>query len=281
MQTVVAYLFGTPRAKAAPQPGSRPISFRPRVEGLEDRVVMSAPAAMAAPVLAAPLAAPAAQSINILPIQINNVVNQAGQLVAQGVLGSTAFTAPLTLTTSPNAADPTCPILHLALGPIHLNVLGLTVDTSPICLDITAHEGGGVLGDLLCNVSNLLQGGTPLGDILGGLTSTQLSTLTTGVTGLLNGVFDQLTASGALAGVTGNILHLSLGPVDLNLLGLEVHLDNCNNGPVTIDIGTQPGAGHLLGNLLSGLNSLLHSHANNIAIGNKLGKIASAIGKLI
>src|SRR5439155_26668110 len=43
---------------------------------------------------------------------------------------------------------------------------------------------------------------------------------------------------------------------DLNLLGLHVKLDNCNNGPVTMDVAAipngQPGAG-LLGQLLSGL----------------------------
>ena len=68
----------------------------------------------------------------------------------------------------------------------------------------------------------------------------QLSTLTGGVTDLLNGVFSQATAPSAVSGVTGNILHLSLGPVDLNLLGLDVHLDNCHNGPVTVDISADP-----------------------------------------
>ena len=49
--------------------------------------------------------------------------------------------------------------LNLALGPINLSLLGLNVDTSPICLDITAQQGGGLLGDLLCGVANLLNGG--------------------------------------------------------------------------------------------------------------------------
>jgi len=48
------------------------------------------------------------------------------------------------------------------------------------------------------------------------------------------------------------ILHLSLQIPDLNLLGLHVRLDNCNNGPVTVDITAQPGEG-LLGDLLGGL----------------------------
>jgi len=56
------------------------------------------------------------------------------------------------------------------------------------------------------------------------------------------------TATGAAV----PILHLSLQIPDLNVLGLHVRLDNCNNGPVTVDITAQPGGG-LLGDLLSGL----------------------------
>jgi hypothetical protein len=61
----------------------------------------------------------------------------------------------------------TCQVLHLVLGPVNLNLLGLKVTlggglqaNQPIVLDITAQQGGGLLGDLLCGVTNLLnQGG--------------------------------------------------------------------------------------------------------------------------
>src|SRR5437588_4817870 len=50
-----------------------------------------------------------------------------------------------------------CNVLHLVLGPINLNLLGLHVTlgggaqmNQPIVLDITAQQGGGLLGDLLC-----------------------------------------------------------------------------------------------------------------------------------
>jgi hypothetical protein len=43
-----------------------------------------------------------------------------------------------------------------------------------------------------------------------------------------------------------------LGPLELTLLGLEVILDDCDGGPVTLDITAQRGGG-LLGNLLCGL----------------------------
>ena len=43
-----------------------------------------------------------------------------------------------------------------------------------------------------------------------------------------------------------------LGPLDLNLLGLEVHLNR-----VVLDIVGQPGPGNLLGNLLCAIAGLL------------------------
>jgi hypothetical protein len=46
------------------------------------------------------------------------------------------------------------------------------------------------------------------------------------------------------------ILHLELGPLNLNLLGLQVVLDDCDDGPVVVDITGQTGKGRLLGNLL-------------------------------
>jgi hypothetical protein len=48
------------------------------------------------------------------------------------------------------------------------------------------------------------------------------------------------------------ILHLVLGPLDLNLLGLKVHLDK-----VVLNIDAAPGAGNLLGNLLCAVAGLL------------------------
>ena len=141
-----------------------------------------------------------------------------------------------------------------------------------ICVGINAQSGpGNLLGNLLTDVANLLNGGTPLSSILGGLSSTQLSTLLNGVTGLLNGVLGSLLGGGAggtLGGLTAaadpttSILHLSLGPVALNLLGLNVNVDNCANGPVTADVTATSGPGDLLGNLLTGVSNLLNGSTN-------------------
>ncbi|HZU35605.1 MAG TPA: LEPR-XLL domain-containing protein [Gemmataceae bacterium] len=293
------FSFRRPRPATARKSGRRvaPVrSFEPRLEGLEDRVVLSATAV--APALtgaalvssAAPSAAHAFQAQSIAPLTITNVVNQNGQLVAQGLLGSQAFTAPLTLTASPNAADPSCPILNLQLAPIHLNLLGLHVDTSAICLRITAMPGNGqLLGNLLCDVANALNNGQSLGGILGGLTSTQTNQLTSGLTSLLNSTLTDVTTPGlglptqqaAVAGSACNVLNLSLGPVNLNLLGLNVHLDNCNNGPVTVAVTAQPGPGNLLGNLLCNLSNLLDSQASTTALNQAFNRIAGEIQSLL
>jgi hypothetical protein len=38
-----------------------------------------------------------------------------------------------------------------------------------------------------------------------------------------------------------SVLHLELGPVDLTLLGLQVILDDCDGGPVVVDITAETG----------------------------------------
>ena len=62
-----------------------------------------------------------------------------------------------------------CDILHLVLGPLDLDLLGLKVHLDKIVLDIVAATGAGnLLGNLLCAITGLLDGG-PLGGLLGQL----------------------------------------------------------------------------------------------------------------
>lgn len=92
--------------------------------------------------------------------------NAAGQLVANGTIsGTTTFVGGITQTVTNLAfsnlvvtpASQRCTILHLDLGPIFLNLLGLQLTTSPITLDLTAVAGAGnLLGNLLCAVAHLL-----------------------------------------------------------------------------------------------------------------------------
>ena len=63
-------------------------------------------------------------------------------------------------------ANATCDILNLVLGPLHLDLLGLTVDLNQVVLDIAAQTGAGnLLGNLLCAVVSLLDGAGSLLDI--------------------------------------------------------------------------------------------------------------------
>lgn len=79
------------------------------------------------------------------------------------------------------AAAAACPVLNLVLGPLDLNLLGLTVHLDKVVLNITAVPGAGnLLGNLLCAVAGLLDN-TPLGGLL-----PQLSTLLTSILGILN-----------------------------------------------------------------------------------------------
>ena len=61
----------------------------------------------------------------------------------------------------------TCDILHLVLGPLDLNLLGLVVHLDQVVLDITAVPGAGsLLGNLLCAITGLLDGGGPLAQVV-------------------------------------------------------------------------------------------------------------------
>jgi hypothetical protein len=83
---------------------------------------------------------------------------------------------------SPRAAQTlgTCDVLHLVLGPLDLDLLGLRVHLDRIVLDIVAATGAGnLLGNLLCAITGLLDG--PLGGLLG-----QLNTLLNRILNLLN-----------------------------------------------------------------------------------------------
>jgi hypothetical protein len=229
-------------------------------------------------------AAPARNAtFNIVPIQITNVSLNAAQngLVAAGLVGNNPFgNLPITLSASPNQAAPECPILNLQLGPIDLNLLGLRVQTSPICLRITAVPGA-LLGDLLCGLANALSG-IGLAAFLAGLTDLQRGILLGALAALLSQALGAATSSQAAPAVSGadcEILTLSLGPLDLNLLGLRVQLDDCNGGPVVVTITAIPG--QLLGDLLCGLANLLNGRGGLNQIARQLQAIANAIGQLV
>jgi len=119
---------------------------------------------------------------------ITRFATQNGALVAVGTLTATVtdeagaiLRTIIQQTAVPVAAvNGTCEILHLELGPLDLNVLGLLVHLDRVVLDITAQSGAGnLLGNLLCGIAGLLDSG--------GLLS-QLSTLLNQLLGALAGL---------------------------------------------------------------------------------------------
>ena len=200
-------------------------------------------------------------SVNLANFRIEGTVLRADGIVT-GTLAGLPFTTNITnfalelVPDNPATPQTECSVLHLALAPIHLSLLGLHVDTSAICLDLTATQGGGLLGDLLCSLA---------GGGIGGLgipllpTVDQVNTLQEGLADLLEGALNPLGPADAAAAQQSvcvgqcEILELVLGPLDLSLLGLNVSLDNCADGPVQVCVSATRGEG-LLGNLLCGLS---------------------------
>jgi len=231
----------TPRA-------GRPVApnrFRPLVESMEERAV--------------PANLLNITDVDLTGLSVLNGVLSAAEGTVEGTLAGLPFTTDITnfalqlVSDNPGTPAIECSILSLELAPIDLDLLGLHLDTSPICLDVTAVEGGGLLGSLLCD----LAGGLPLGNlpILGGGGG-----LNTVVGDILDSVLGG-GANGAVAPPSGaedicdgecEILDLALGPVDLSLLGLNVSLDDCEGGPVQVCVSASAGEG-LLGDLLCGL----------------------------
>jgi len=245
----------------------------------------------------------APNNIRIDSVNLTNVQVVGSTLTADGTVTGTLAGLPFTtnitnfvLQAAPdNPATPAveCSVLDLELGPINLALLGLHVDTSRICLEITATQGGGLLGDLLCGLAG--------GGVLP--TAGVLTDLQGGLVNVLNGT---LNAQAARPGrgngdsvCTGQceILELVLGPLNLSLLGLNVSLDDCEGGPVQICVSASRGEG-ILGNLLCGLTraqllnlsfaditTLLTRATALLADGNlsrrDIGELTALLGRLI
>lgn len=100
------------------------------------------------------------------------------------------------------------------------------------------------------------------------LSGTFTDTATGAVTTFVNEAIST-TVTGGTASASCDILNLELGPLDLNLLGLNVQLSQ-----VDLDIVAVPGAGNLLGNLLCAVAGLLDGNATT-ALANLLNRLLS------
>jgi hypothetical protein len=240
-------------------------------------------------------------------VAVAAVRDTAGQLITTATLPVQNVGVPGGSGSGMSFQQRRCRILHLELGPLDLNLLGLRIQLNRVVLDITAERGrGNLLGNLLCAIAGLLNSPTPnlnqiaarlnrLVGILGpspftGVPATgSVTNIATGTVaqvasvdvqriGLQGGQLvalsqlrdstgrvlavvpipvQNLQVAGGAAGMklqqlSCRILHLELGPLDLNLLGLRIQLSR-----VVLDITAERGPGNLLGNLLCAIAGLL------------------------
>ena len=149
--TVASFLAPTTAAPALAQPPSRSTDLTIPITG----------------------SGPAATFTGTFTLQ-RFVVTEDGIAAVGRLVGTLTSTADNTVTsivrtvTLPvEIGQATCAILHLELGPLSLDLLGLHVDLSRIVLDITAEPGpGNLLGNLLCRVAALLDNPNGLAQLL-------------------------------------------------------------------------------------------------------------------
>ena len=122
---------------------------------------------------------------------INRFISRGGKVLAVGKLkgrlknrrvSRTGVRIPVTGFADQGAAQSSqlvCRILTLTLGPLDLNLLGLRIQLNQVNLRITAIPGGGLLGDLLCGIANLLNPPALLGNDLAAVLNSLLALVPT------------------------------------------------------------------------------------------------------
>ena len=208
---------------------------------------------------AAPQTTQAADTVDV-KIVINRFVRQGRRIVAQGaIIGRhqssdrtpsvvrQAFTARLrTGRISYAGTTRICNVLELDLRQLHLALLGLIIDLDRLHLTITADSNGGLLGSLFCSLAGQTASAAKLRRTAAKMTraARQQGLNQQGVAQFRVQVAQQLQQA---PGQICTILDLVLGPLDLNLLGLMIHLDR-----VHLRITADPNGG-ILGSLLCSL----------------------------
>ncbi len=197
---------------------------------------------------------------------LNNVISLANQstLSVNGQAAATTFTGTTT-------------VLDAFVAPVHLNLLGAVVDTSPIHLQILAHSGNGLLlGNIVTGLANILN--NPTGNLV--------KDTENGLTNLLNQL-DQMfptiasstpttPAGGTTTPASGSfqVLSLTVPPIDLNLLGLILQ-----TGTIQVNATAQSGNGDLLGNLL--FDILNTAHASQTDLNTINADLNAVLGKVV
>ena len=161
--------------------------------------------------------------------------------------------------------------------------IGLTAGTAAAAPASTAAPAASTAAPLATVTGTINETIAGVGTFVGSFTPTRFTTsggnLT--VTGLLTGTFTSVanvvtpvsqvvstTVTDAAAKAACTILSLELGPLDLNVLGLRIQLNE-----VDLLITAVPGAGNLLGNLLCAIAGLLD--------GGNIGGLATLLNRIL
>jgi len=156
-------------------------------------------------------------------------------------------------------------VAHNAKGKLRSRIVGTAANNRRVTgefypLDFSKRHGKVMVRGLLNGVVHNANGST-----------STFSVLRTMRVKAVNGEPARATRKGVQARATCDILHLVLAPLDLDLLGLQVHLDR-----VVLNIVAVSGAGNLLGNLLCAVTGLLDGGLNG-----QLGRLARLLERIL
>lgn len=252
--------------------------MRARVLVAISTVVLTAALALPGSALAASGSGggPAAQPHGRLKmkVQVDSFYMRGRQTLAHGTVTTnlndlqgqhTTLRSPVTLAVRGGGS---CDILDLQLDELTLNLLGLNVHLDKVVLSVTGKAHGGVLGSLFCKLAHSQVKGrrAAVRTLNENLRHHPLTPLSFSVP------LSKRVVAAQSPSPTCQVLNLILGPLNLNLLGLVVTLNQ-----VHLTITAVPGAGNLLGNLLCSLVGLLNGGGSLSAISALLNSILALL----
>jgi hypothetical protein len=154
-----------------------------------------------------------------------------------------------------------------------LSITAATATAAPtrsLTASVTAAQSGGALDGVINFTGFTLNSAGKL--VANGTFTGAFTDATGAVTQLTDAVFSSIVTPSQTGGGC-QILDLTLGPLNLDVLGLVVTLNQ-----VHLNITAQPGPGNLLGNLLCGVAHLLDNNGPLTGLQNLLNRLNALLG---
>lgn len=196
------------------------------------------------------------------------VATPLAMLIALAVTVTVALASGGTATSAPQAPAPAAskaPVAHTGEGALTSRIRGTTANDRAVTgkfvpLTFSKRNGKVFVRGLVMGVVHNDDGSTRTFGVMRKLRVKSI-----------NG--EPATTAARVAGAAApcDILRLVLGPLDLDLLGLQVHLDR-----VVLNIVAQSGAGNLLGNLLCAVAGLLDGGLDGV-----LGRLVNLLNRIL